>query len=83
MSNKQDHGTVNQVAGMQLGALNYRRKAKKSKGEGLTHNFEFGTNDHAEESLNRIIGKVAYRSKPKNLMIVDMSSKQQRSGLMI
>ena len=47
------------VAGLQLGAQNYRRKInKRAKNQGLRPNFEFAS-DKAAASLNRILGNNA------------------------
>ena len=60
---------VQSVAGQQVGLQNYRRKAKRSKADGLKNNFEF-QNDVTDDSLNRILGK----GRRNNKVTVNMRS---------
>jgi hypothetical protein len=65
---------VSKVAGTQLGAQQYRKKAKKRINDGLKPNYLF-ENSGAEASLNRIMGKEKSRSRAaNNLVSLNLSS---------
>ena len=54
---------------MQLGAMNYRRKAKKSQ-DGLNTGFEFQT-QNTSESLNRILGNKNTRNLNRKMQTMN------------
>ena len=55
------HPFIASVAGQQVGAANYRKKSKKSKGD---WNFEFQNDGGGKDPLNRILGGVKGRNNP-------------------